>query len=83
MKVEGDLTGRITTGCYTGDKRPIIQLAFKDRIVGYQAINYYLSFILPFLSKIRLYALQRRGPLPGLALRGRYRNALCQAENFT
>lgn len=52
MKVEADLTGRIKlTGCYTGDKQPIIQLTFKDRIAGYQAINYYLSFILPFLSK--------------------------------
>ncbi|MBT8887104.1 alpha/beta hydrolase [Lactobacillus delbrueckii subsp. bulgaricus] len=52
LKVEADLTGRIKlTGCYTGDKQPIIQLTFKDRIAGYQAINYYLSFILPFLSK--------------------------------
>ncbi|WP_201346592.1 alpha/beta hydrolase, partial [Lactobacillus nasalidis] len=44
--------GRIKlTGCYTGDRQPIIQLAFKDRIAGYQAINYYLSFLLPFLSQ--------------------------------
>lgn len=52
LKVEADLTGHIKlTGTYTGDSQPIIQLALKDRIAGYQAINYYLSFLLPFLSQ--------------------------------
>lgn len=52
LKVTADLWGNIKlSGTYTNDKHPIIQLAFKDRIVGYQGINYYLSFLLPFLSK--------------------------------
>lgn len=51
LKVEADLLGNIRlTGTYTGDSQPIIHLAMKDRFVGYQGINYYLSFVLPFLA---------------------------------
>lgn len=52
LKVTSDLFGNITiSGTWTGDKHPIIQLVFKQRVVGIYAICYYLRFTLAFLSK--------------------------------
>ena len=52
LKVTVDLFGNFRLeGTWTGDKQPIIQIAFRQRIVGIYGIDYYLSFVLPFLSK--------------------------------
>lgn len=52
LKVTSDLFGNIKMeGTWTGDKHPIIQLVFKQRVVGIYAICYYLRFTLAFLSK--------------------------------
>lgn len=52
LKVTADLWGNITMeGTWTNDARPIIQLVFKQRIVGTYAICYYLRFTLAFLAK--------------------------------
>ena len=52
LKVTVDLLGNFKLeGTWTGDKHPIVQVAFRQRIVGIYGIDYYLSFVLPFLSK--------------------------------
>ena len=52
LKVTVDLLGNFKLeGTWTGDKHPIVQIAFRQRIVGIYGIDYYLSFVLPFLSK--------------------------------
>lgn len=52
LKVTADLLGNFKLeGTWTGDKNPIIQVVFRQRIVGVYAIDYYLRFILPFLAK--------------------------------
>lgn len=52
LKVTVDLLGNFKlTGTWTGDRQPIIQIAFLQRIVGIYGIDYYLSFTLPFLAK--------------------------------
>lgn len=52
LKVTADLLGNFKLeGTWTGDKQPIVQVVFRQRIAGIYAIDYYLSFILPFLSK--------------------------------
>lgn len=52
LKVTVDLLGNFKLeGTWTGDKQPIIQIAFRQRIVGIYGIDYYLSFVLPFLAK--------------------------------
>lgn len=52
LKVTADLLGNFKLeGTWTSDRHPIIQVAFRQRIVGIYGIDYYLSFILPFLAK--------------------------------
>lgn len=52
LKVTVDLLGNFKlSGTWTGDRQPIIQIAFLQRIVGIYGIDYYLSFTLPFLAK--------------------------------
>ena len=52
LKVTVDLLGNFKLeGTWTGDKHPIVQVAFRQRIVGIYGIDYYLSFVLPFLAK--------------------------------
>lgn len=52
LKVTVDLLGNFKLeGTWTGDKHPIVQLVFHQKIVGVSAINYYLKFTLPFLAK--------------------------------
>lgn len=52
LKVTVDLLGNFKLeGTWTNDQRPIIQVAFRQRIIGIYGIDYYLSFILPFLAK--------------------------------
>lgn len=52
LKVTVDLLGNFKLeGTWSGDRQPIIQVAFRQRIVGIYGIDYYLSFVLPFLSK--------------------------------
>lgn len=52
LKVTVDLLGNFKLeGAWTNDKQPIVQVAFRQRIAGIYAIDYYLSFVLPFLSK--------------------------------
>lgn len=52
LKVTVDLLGNFKLeGTWTGDQQPIVQVAFRQRIVGIYGIDYYLSFVLPFLSK--------------------------------
>ncbi len=52
LKVTADLWGNFKLeGTWTGDKNPIVQVVFRQRIVGVYAIDYYLRFILPFLAK--------------------------------
>lgn len=52
LKVTADLLGNFKLeGTWTGDRQPIVQVAFRQRIVGIYAIDYYLSFVLPFLAK--------------------------------
>lgn len=52
LKVTVDLFGNFKLeGTWTGDEQPIVQVAFRQRIVGIYAIDYYLSFVLPFLAK--------------------------------
>lgn len=52
LKVTADLLGNFKLeGTWTGDPHPIIQVVFRQRIVGVYAIDYYLSFVLPFLAK--------------------------------
>ncbi|CCI86057.1 cardiolipin synthase [Lactobacillus pasteurii DSM 23907 = CRBIP 24.76] len=52
LKVTADLFGNFKLeGCWSSDKHPIVQVVFRQRIVGIYAIDYYLSFILPFLAK--------------------------------
>lgn len=52
LKVTADLLGNFKLeGTWTGDQNPIVQVVFRQRIVGVYAIDYYLRFILPFLAK--------------------------------
>ncbi|MBP2057473.1 putative alpha/beta hydrolase family protein [Lactobacillus colini] len=52
LKVTSDLFGNIKMeGTWTNDRHPIVQLVFKQRVVGVYAICYYLRFTLNFLSK--------------------------------
>ncbi len=52
LKVSVDLFGNIElSGTYTNDSKPIIQLVFKEKIIGVFAICYMLRMILPFLAK--------------------------------
>lgn len=52
LKVTVDLLGDFKLeGTWTNDKHPIVQVAFRQRIVGIYGIDYYLSFVLPFLAK--------------------------------
>ena len=52
LRVTVDLFKNVTLeGTWTDDENPIIQLIFKQKIVGVYAICYYLNYILPFLSK--------------------------------
>lgn len=52
LKVTVDLFGNFKlSGTWTGDRQPIVQIAFRQRIVGIYGIDYYLSFTLPFLAK--------------------------------
>lgn len=52
LKVTADLFGNFKLeGTWTNDRQPIIQVVFRQRIVGIYGIDYYLSFILPFLAK--------------------------------
>ena len=52
LKVTVDLLGNFKLeGTWTGDKQPIVQVAFRQRIVGIYGIDYYMSFLLPFLAK--------------------------------
>lgn len=52
LKVQADLWGNvILSGCWTGDAHPIVQVAFRQRIVGIYGIDYYLSFVLPLLAQ--------------------------------
>lgn len=51
LKVTVDLLGNFKLeGTWTSDSQPIIQVAFRQRIVGIYGIDYYLSFVLPFLA---------------------------------
>ncbi|QNQ81702.1 alpha/beta hydrolase [Lactobacillus sp. PV012] len=52
LKVTADLFGNLTLeGTWTNDEHPIIQLVFKQKVVGLYAICYYLRFSLAFLAK--------------------------------
>lgn len=52
LKVTVDLLGNFKLeGTWTGDRQPIVQVAFRQRIIGIYGIDYYLSFTLPFLAK--------------------------------
>lgn len=52
LKVTADLFGNFKLeGTWTGDQTPIVQVVFRQRIVGVYAIDYYLRFVLPFLAK--------------------------------
>lgn len=52
LKVVIDLLGNIElSGHWTNDAQPIVQVVFRDRIVGIYGIDYYLSMVLPFLAK--------------------------------
>lgn len=52
LKVTVDLLGNFKfEGTWTGDKHPIVQLVFRQKIAGINCINYYLKFTLPFLAK--------------------------------
>ncbi|RVU71063.1 MULTISPECIES: alpha/beta hydrolase [Lactobacillus] len=52
LKVTVDLFGSFKLeGTWTNDRQPIVQVAFRQRIVGIYGIDYYLSFVLPFLAK--------------------------------
>lgn len=52
LKVTADLLGNFKLeGTWTGDKNPIVQVVFRQRIIGIYGIDYYLSFVLPFLAK--------------------------------
>ena len=51
LKVTADLWGNFKLeGTWTGDQKPIVQVVFRQRIVGVYAIDYYLRLILPFLA---------------------------------
>lgn len=51
LKVTADLLGNFKLeGTWTGDQNPIVQVVFRQRIVGVYAIDYYLRLILPFLA---------------------------------
>lgn len=50
LKMVIDLHGNIElSGTYTGDQNPIIQLVFKQKLVGVFAISYYLKMAYKFL----------------------------------
>ncbi|MBA1392433.1 alpha/beta hydrolase [Lactobacillus sp. XV13L] len=52
LKVTADLLGNFKLeGTWTGDASPIVQVVFRQRLVGVYAIDYYLRFILPFLAQ--------------------------------
>lgn len=52
LKVTVDLLGNFKLeGKWTGDRQPLVQVAFRQRIVGIYGIDYYLSFVLPFLAR--------------------------------
>lgn len=51
LRVIMDLSGKVTfEGEWTSDKHPVIQLVFRQRIIGKKGINYYLSRLLPLLK---------------------------------
>lgn len=53
LKVTADLWGNITLeGNWTGDAHPLVQVVFRERIVGVYGISYYLHHLLPLLAKI-------------------------------
>lgn len=52
LQVTVDLRGNFKLrGTWTGDRHPVVQVVFRERFVGIYAIDYYLSFLLPFLAK--------------------------------
>ena len=52
LQVTVDLRGNFKLrGTWTGDRNPIVQVVFRERVIGIYGIDYYLSFLLPFLSK--------------------------------
>lgn len=52
LKVTTDLLGNFKLeGTWTGDRNPIVQVVFRQRLVGVYAIDYYLRFTLPFLAQ--------------------------------
>lgn len=52
LKVTVDLLGNFALeGTWTGDRQPIVQVVFRQRIVGIYATDYYLNMVLPFLAK--------------------------------
>ncbi|WP_251716546.1 alpha/beta hydrolase [Lactobacillus agrestimuris] len=52
LKVTLDLLGNFKLeGTWTGDKNPIVQVVFRQRIIGIYGIDYYMRMLLPFLSK--------------------------------
>ena len=60
LKVTVDLLGNFKLeGTWTGDKHPIVQIAFRQRIVGIYGIDYYLSLSCHFYLKIPLQKLHR------------------------
>ncbi|BDR59868.1 alpha/beta hydrolase [Lactobacillus xylocopicola] len=51
LKVTADLLGNFKLeGTWTGDPNPIVQVIFRQRLVNVYTIDYYLSFVLPFLA---------------------------------
>ncbi|WEV39913.1 alpha/beta hydrolase [Lactobacillus sp. ESL0684] len=52
LKVTVDLWGNYKLeGTWTDDAQPIVQVVFRQRLVGIYAIDYYLRLVLPFLAK--------------------------------
>lgn len=52
LKVTVDLWGNFRLeGTWTNDLHPMVQVVFRQRIVGIYTIDYYLSLLLPFLAK--------------------------------
>ncbi|MDF7638139.1 alpha/beta hydrolase [Lactobacillus sp. ESL0791] len=52
LKITADLLGNFKLeGTWTGDRNPIVQVVFRQRIIGVYGIDYYLSFVLPFLAQ--------------------------------
>ncbi|WEV37105.1 alpha/beta hydrolase [Lactobacillus sp. ESL0677] len=52
LKVTIDLLGNFKLeGTWTGDLNPIVQVVFRQRLIGVYAIDYYLRMLLPFLAQ--------------------------------